>query len=86
MPSVTYTSDGQIIWRKRDPLFLCGCHNQRVSGLSYARGGWWIWESIKHEDQDLLWWLVETISKGTAIFVTNNSFKRKHAPMVSGAG
>ena len=49
-------------------------------------GWWWIWESIKHEDQDLLWWLVETISKGTAIFVTNNSFKRKHAPMVSGAG
>ena len=45
-----------------------------------------MWESIKHEDQDLLWWLVETISKGTAIFVTNNSFKRKHAPMVSGAG
>ena len=31
-----------------------------------------MWESIKHEDQDLLWWLVETISKGTAIFVTNN--------------
>ena len=86
MLSVTYISDGQIIWQKWDSPFLCGCDNQRIYVFSYIRGGGWMWESIKHEDQDLLYWLVETISKGTAIFVTNNlSNKRKHAPLVSGA-
>ncbi len=48
-------------------------------------GGHWMWEEVVGDKEDLSW-LVEAMRNGTAVLVTDGSFDRKRAPLVSGAG
>lgn len=48
-------------------------------------GGSWMWESIVNEGCDLNW-VVTALRDGTAILVTDGSYKVDLAPTVSGAG
>ena len=44
-----------------------------------------MWEDVVGDNEDLSW-LVEALRNGTAVLVTDGSFDRKRAPLVSGAG
>ena len=48
-------------------------------------GGHWMWEEVVGDKDDLSC-LVEAMRNGTAVLVTDGSFDRKRAPLVSGAG
>ena len=47
--------------------------------------GAWMWNNIVNEGVDLCW-VVDALTSGTAIWVTDGSFNRPIAPLVSGAG
>ena len=47
--------------------------------------GAWMWNNIVNEGVDLCW-VVDALKNGTAIWVTDGSFNRPIAPLVSGAG
>ena len=44
-----------------------------------------MWNNIVNEGVDLCW-VVDALKNGTAIWVTDGSFNRPIAPLVSGAG
>ena len=48
-------------------------------------GGEWMWDGVVDETQDLRW-LIDGITNGTVIGVTDGSYDRKRLPLVSGAG
>ena len=48
-------------------------------------GGIWMWTNIVNEG-DGLQWVVDAISKGTGTWVTDGSYNREVAPLISGAG
>ena len=44
-----------------------------------------MWEHVEDEGQDPTW-LLEALKNGSAVMVTDGSFDRKRAPLISGAG
>ena len=44
-----------------------------------------MWDVLLGDKEDLLW-LIEGMKKGTLIWVTDGSYDRKRAPLISGAG
>ena len=84
--SVTVPSDTAICKLESGPP-LCvpiSCPQDFWSYL-WLLGGDCMWEHIEHEDQDISW-LVKATRCGSAVMVTDGSFDRKRAPLISGAG
>ena len=50
-----------------------------------AWGGNWMWANIVNEGADLTW-VVEAITNSTAVWVTDGSYNKDVAPLISGAG
>ena len=55
--------------------------------LSFLKdwGGEWMWSNVYNERGDLQW-LIDAMLNGTAIWVTDGSYIREIAPLISGAG
>ena len=48
-------------------------------------GGTWMWEGLQGDKEDLRW-LIIGMESGSLIWVTDGSYDRKRAPLISGAG
>ncbi len=64
------------------------CSSQAMFGTFLTRGGEWMWEGIHngHTTKHDISWLVEGMQTNSLVWVTNGSYDRKRAPVISGVG
>jgi len=84
--SVTQLDGDSIQFHSKGPSLAVG-PTQPSDFLSFLQqwGGEWMWENVHNEGQNLAW-VVDAMTNGTAIWVTDGSYHRDAAPQVSGAG
>ena len=85
--SVACQSDGNsVLFLNQGPALELN-PSQPDSFMQFLRGwgGDWMWTNVKNEGPNLRW-VVDAITNGTALWVTDGSYNRTVAPHTSGAG
>ena len=85
--SVTDGPDGRsVVLRNHGPKLVDNTDGAS-SFMQFLRGwgGEWMWTNVRNEGKNLRW-VVDAISGGTAVWVTDGSYNRTVAPHTSGAG